>query len=471
MGETDKDLGMQDTQGTAAESGAQGQKPSGGIQARLAGLRSPQRMFERAAVMELKAAQKARYRQEDAADQAAADRMRRERNEEADLHGAREWDLAVAREMASAERYEAYNAARGEAIEAKRAAKVATKEALAAWKPAEEARRTEMREEVLAEEEAALAARQAAVSARIDAMIARHEAWDEARGRAVEAKRAMKAVLRSGKAQGKAARAARAQAEDAAREERNAAEEERGTRVRALIQKAAVAQVDYQDARRTGKPDNEVEQLRATWKQLVEEAQAAEAQARAERMAVEDALVAQRMRQGMDDAAEQSRVREAWRAAHDDEVRERRRVRKEDRAARKAERAESAGAEAALREKRNARAKVREDESRRLNTERELMLADLRAPYIEARAQANVERRAAKAADKPARAEALATERAVAGQHRGERLAREQEQVAEASRIARERVYTRSLDREAAQTAAQEAWHQMLDSNSAMFKK
>ena len=324
------------------------------------------RLFERAAVRQMQDAQRARYAVEDAADQAEAERMRRERNEVADEHRMREWKLAVARELASAERREAYNEAREDAALRKREAKAAQREALAAWKPLEAARRAAWREEALADDDAALAAGKAAADAKLEAHLARHAAWDAARERELAAKRAWQAV-RSPKA-------------------------------------AAAAGLDEEG-----------------------------------RLAVRDAWLVARIEADAERRKAQVADRAVWRREHPAEL----------------------AAEERARAERNARDDAREAASRDLNLEREMMLSDLRQPWIDA-----VERRdralaQARTADRPARREALAHEEAVAAEHRAARLAQEDEHVAEAARMARERAFARAQERDAAQEAAQEAFQRV----------
>ena len=423
--------------------------------------RSVERSLSRAAVRELEAREHARYAAEDAEDEAVLAQIRAEMDAKAEERRVEAWDLAVARELASARRRNAWIDAHEHTAEVRRTMKAAQRQALDEYRPYEAECRAHMRHERDEQEEARrIAAQKTAADQALETSL-RHKAWIDACEVAAQAKRSMRAAMKAARAERRATRAERNAAEAHTRAERNAIADARAAAIRKAVQERAVATAQRHELEREGASDAQIAAARERESELRAIELKLKEQARHERNEAEEALRIERNEAAVGRAMAEASMREAWLAARHAQAVEHRKMKAADRAVKDACAQANRAAEETARHERNDQEERRRVESKRLNTERELMMASLQEEYLDALAHERELWARTKEVDKPARAADLAYERAIAEQRRHERNTAEDAYQETAWNLRKERGYARAMEREAARETAQEAYEKM----------
>ncbi len=381
--------------------------------------------------------------------------MREQRNAEQDERSRELWEMRVENSMEQAEAREGWARARGVAIDRKRAMReavrglrhdrAALREGRAAQRD-EERRRRNARADELSGQIDRLAKERAVAGAL--ARDARRTGDREQE----EAQRALEVRLKE--------REARLRSE--ARKELNAASDD--ARRRAWEQdvewemRLADARADYLEARGAA-----IEQRRAMAEPLRRAAGdgarregALVRRLREQRNASDDARAEQGWRLDVERETTLAALREDYLNAEAVAHAKLREAEGIDRPARKADLAEERAVADRHRELRNEAQDARAEQGRRIDTQRELDLMELRGPLVEARAEERRQWEAYRAAEGPQREAALDREREAAERDRKERNELLDEHIKVAQDLAREREYARAMDREQAREVARQ---------------
>ena len=359
---------------------------------------SARRSLERAAVRDLKARKRSDYRQQNQADTARIDQLRRQRNEQVERIDRQIHELRAAYGVSASEHRVPWIDALDEAAVARRAARRALTETRRAENPADRAAIEALRVAHRAAQDGFAEEQHELTLAHELALSDLREDLNDARGRKGEAKRAMRADLREMRRANAAEKDARTAAETHARQERTAASEARWEAARKANLDYAVSVVELRDAERAKEPRARIEELRTKKDLMRARAEELETVARTTDLAVSDALFEQQWASAAEAAFAKAQAKDPWLGGKHDAVVEKRKAREAIRAYKAQTRAAKEAAEGDLRHRRNAEAESYAEAVNAVYATRGQREAELKGDYLGKQDDARKIRKQAKAA-------------------------------------------------------------------------